>query len=346
MNWFKSTLAVTALGLAAALAQPASATTVLKLGHINKEDPFDNPTGAMAEVFKNLVESGTNGSVQVQVFPNGQLGKDGEMLAQEQAGVTQAGIHSSGGIAAAYPMIGVLDVPFAFPNISVTYKVFDGPFGKKLSDDIQKKTGLKVLGISDSGGFYAFTNSKHQIHSPADMKGLKIRTMGLDTHKALIKSMGGQPVAIAWAEVYTALQTGVADGQMNPIPVITFGKLDEVQKYLTLTGHLFTPYVFVINNKFYEGLTPQERHVVDYAARSAVVAGRGIARIIEASDHGLPALAKKMDVYTPTVEEKEEFRKAAQPAVEKVIAEKYGKEGTEMMKAFLAAIDQVSKEQD
>lgn len=346
MNWIKSTVTLAAIGLAAAFAAPApalAAPKVMKLHHLNNDDPFDNATGAMATVFKSLVESGTNGAVVVQTFPNGQLGKDAEVLAQEKAGVVQSGIHSVGGFASAYPMIGVLDVPFAFPDIATTYAVFDGPFGQKLSADIEKKTGMKVLGFGDSGGFFAFTNSKRQIKTPKDMEGLKIRTMGLDTHKTLVSSMGGQPAAIAWAEVYTALQTGVADGEMNPVPIISFAKFNEVQKYLTLTGHLFSPYVWVVNGKFWDSLTDQEKTVVSNAAKSAIVAGRGISRIIEASDKGLPALAKTMDVYTPTPAEKAEFRKATQPAVEKVIVEKYGAEGEEMMKAFLAAIDTAAK---
>jgi tripartite ATP-independent transporter DctP family solute receptor len=294
-------------------------------------------------VFKSLVESGTNGSVKVQTFPNGQLGKDAEVLQQVKAGVIQSGIHSVGGFASVYPMIGVLDVPFAFPNISVTYKVFDGPFGDKLAADIEAKTGLHVLGFGDSGGFYDFTNSKRQIKSVADMKGLKIRTQGLETHKTLVSSLGGQPVAIAWAEVYTALQTGVADGQMNPVPIIAFAKFNEVQKYLTLSEHLFSPYVWVMNQKTYDGLSDSEKAVVAYAARSAIVAGRGIGRVIEASSRGLPALSKEMEVYALTPEEKAQFRDIAQPAVKEVIVKTFGAEGEEMMNAFLAAIDEASK---
>jgi tripartite ATP-independent transporter DctP family solute receptor len=292
----------------------------------------------MASVFKSLVESGTNGEVKVQLFPNSQLGKDAEVLQQVKAGVVQSGIHSVGGIASVYPLIGVLDVPFAYPNISSTYKVFDGPFGQQLSADISDKTSLKVLGYGDSGGFFAITNSKHPVHSPADMKGLKVRTMGLDTHKAVIESLGGQPTAIAWSEVYTALQTGVADGQMNPVPIVAFAKFDEVQKYMTLTGHLFTPYVWVINADFYGSLSEQEKGVVDYAARSAIVAGRGLARVIEASDRGLPALEKRMEVYTPSADERAAFRAASQPVVKQVIAEQFGAEGEAMMNAFLDAI--------
>jgi tripartite ATP-independent transporter DctP family solute receptor len=346
MRLVRSLLTVAAVVGVAAVAlqpQPAFAEKKLKLAHLNKNDPFDNATGAMASVFKSLVEAGTNGSVKVEVFPDGQLGKDNEVLQQVKSGIVQSSIASVGGIASVYPMIGVLDVPFAFPNISATYAVFDGPFGAKLAADITKKTGLGVLGFGDSGGFFAFTNSKRAIKSPDDMKGLKIRTMGLETHKAIVSNLGGQPVAINWAEVYTSLQTGVADGQMNPIPIIKFAKFDEVQKYLTLSNHLFTPYVWVINKRFYDGLTAQEKGVVDYAARSAIVAGRGISRIIEASDRGLPALAAKMQVYSPTAEEQARFRAAAQPAVLDYVKKTYGAEGEDMLKAFLAAIEDASK---
>ena len=343
MKWTKAVMAaVLTLGVALGATGQAEAQKIIKLHHLNNDDPFDNATGAMAQVFKSLVEAGTNGSVEVQTFPNGQLGQDAEVLQQVRAGVIQSGIHSVGGFASTYPMIGILDMPFAFPNISVTYKVFDGPFGEKLAADIEQQTGMKVLGFGDSGGFFAFTNSRRLIRSPEDLKGLKIRTMGLETHKRMVSSLGGQPTAIAWAEVYTALQTGVADGQMNPVPIISFAKFDEVQKYLTLSGHLFAPYVWVINKGFWDDLTPAEQDVVQYAARSAIVAGRGISRIIEASDRGLPALAKNMEVYTPTAEEKSAFREAAQPAVREYIVKTFGAKGEEMLNAFLDAIEKAS----
>ncbi len=320
------------------VAGTAVAAKTIKLHHLNKDDPFDNPTGAMATVFKSLVEAGTNGSVTVQTFPSGQLGKDKDVLQQVKAGVIQAGIHSVGGFASAYPLIGILDIPFAFSNISKTYEVFDGPFGKQLAADIEKKTGMHVLGFGDSGGFFHLTNSKRPIHTPADMAGVKIRTMGLDTHKAIITAMGGQPAAISWSEVYTALQTGVADGQMNPIPIIAFAKFQEVQKYLTLSGHIFAPYVWVMNAKFWDSLSDGEKNVVAYAAQSAIVAGRGMGRVIEASDRGLVALSKTMKVNTLTADEKEAFRKAAVPAVKKLIVEKFGSEGETLLNAFLDAV--------
>lgn len=338
------------LALAAALALPlaavpfaAQAQKTIKLSHLNKNDPFDNGTGAMAVVFKSLVESGTNGAVKVEIFPDGQLGKDNEVIQQVKSGVIQSSISSVGGIASVYPMIGVLDVPFAYPDIATTYEVFDGPFGKRLAADITRKTGLEVLGFGDSGGFFAFTNSKRPIKSPDDMKGLKIRTMGLDSHKTVVSSMGGQPVAINWAEVYTSLQTGVADGQMNPVPIVKFAKFDEVQKYMTLTNHLFTPYVWIVNKGFLDGLSAQEKEVVRAAAESAIVACRGINRIIEASERGLPALAQKMQIYAPTPAELAKFRALAQPAVKAQIAKAFGKEGETMLAEFLAAIDKAAR---
>ncbi len=116
-----STIIMISLFAVMAVSGSALAAKTIKLHHLNKDDPFDNPTGAMATVFKSLVEAGTNGSVMVQTFPSGQLGKDKDALQQVKAGVIEAGIHSVGGFASVYPLIGILDIPFAFPNIIKTY---------------------------------------------------------------------------------------------------------------------------------------------------------------------------------------------------------------------------------
>lgn len=334
--------AALALGMSA---MPVYAEKVLKISHLNPGDPFNNNSGAMTSVFKSLVEAGTNGSVKVQIFSDGQLGKDNEVIEQTRTGVIQSNISSSGGVAQFYPLIGVFDLPFAFPNISVVHDVMDkdSSFGQKLSADIEKKTGLKVLGMLDSGGYFAITNSKKPIKQMEDMKGLRIRTMTLPTHEAIISSLGGKPTPLPWAEVYTALQTGVADGQMNPVPIIAFAKFDEVQKYLTLTQHIITPYVWFINMDFYNSLTDDEKEVVDYAAKAAVVAGRGISRIIEASSRGLPHLSKKLEVNSISAVERKKFASVSQPAVKSLISEKFGAEGIDMLEVMQKSIDKVSK---
>ncbi len=342
-NALKFTVFAAAIALAVAV-PPAHAEKVLKISHLNPGDPFKNNSGAMTSVFKSLVEAGTNGSVKVQIFSDGQLGKDNEVIEQTRVGVIQSNISSAGGVAQHYPLIGVFDLPFAFPNIAVVHEVMDldSPFGRKLAADIEHKIGLKVLGLLDSGGYFAITNSKQPIRTLDDMKGLRIRTMTLPTHETIISSLGGKPTSLPWPEVYTALQTGVADGQMNPIPIIAFAKFDEVQKYITLTQHIITPYVWFINKSFYDSLTDDERYVVDYAAKTAVIAGRGISRIIEASSQGLPHLAKKMEVNSVSAAELERFASVSQPAVRSLIQQKFGAEGAEMLKAMEASIQAAS----
>ena len=316
---------------------------MLKLAHINPQDPFENPTAPIAAVFKNMVEARTNLKIKVEIYPAGVLGKERESMEQVQQGVIQSYIASGTGIAQFYRAYDVTNIPFAFNSYAVAYEVYDGPFGQEMSEDIRKKTGFKVLGYGESGGFFQISNSKRPIKSPADMKGLKIRTMSIPLHMGIVDSLGGAATPIAWAEVYTALQTGVVDGQMNPIPIINTAKLYEVQKYLTLTNHLYAPYVWVLNDKWYQALTPSEKEIVLDAAKTAIIAGRGLNRIIESSDKGLPVIAKKTEIYTPTSDELAQFKKLAIDGAQKIVAEKLGDEGKAWADKFLKATAEAEK---
>lgn len=334
------TLTIAAVA-AAAFSLPAMAADVtMRIGHLNPADPFQSHSGTMTSVFKSLVESASNGEIEIQLFPNGQLGKDNEVIDQVSAGIVEASISSSGGLAQHYPLVGVFDIPFAFPNIGVASRVIDknSSFGQKFVADMEAKTGMKVLGLIDSGGFFAFTNSERPITKVEDMDGLRIRTMTLPTHEAIVSSLGGAPTPLPWAEVYTALQTGVAHGQMNPIPVIAFAKFDEVQKYLSVTNHIITPYVWLVNRDFYDGLSAEHREIIDWASEVATDAGRSMSRVIEASDGGLPHLMKKMEVNVVAADEQARFAEAAQPAVRSLIEEKFGAEGVEMLEALMTSV--------
>ena len=330
------------LAVACISAQAYAADVTIRVAHLNPDDPFKSHSGAMTAVFKSLVESNSNGAIEVQLFANGQLGKDNEVIEQVRSGLVESTISSSGGIAQHYPLVGVFDIPFAFPNIGVASRVItkDSAFGKKFVADLESKTELKVLGMLDSGGFFAFSNSKKPITSVADMEGLRIRTMTLPTHEAIVSSLGGQPTPLPWAEVYTALQTGVADGQMNPVPVIAFAKFDEVQKYLSITNHVITPYVWTMNQDFYDGLSDEHRNLINWAAEVATETGRAMSRVIEASDSGLPALAAKMEVNVVPPAEQVKFAEVAQPVVRALIEDKYGDEGKEMLEALLNSIEE------
>jgi len=290
-----------------------------------------------------MVEARTNLGIKVEIYAAGVLGKEREAMEQVQQGVIQSYIASGTGIAQFYKPYDVTNLPFALNSYAVAYEVFDGPFGQEMAEDIRKKTGFKVLGFGESGGFFQISNSKRPIKSPADMKGLKIRTMSIPLHMGVIESLGGAPTPIAWAEVYTALQTGVVDGQMNPIPIINTAKFYEVQKYITLTNHLYAPYVWVLTDKWYQALAQAEKEIILDAAKTALMAGRGLNRIIESSDKGLPVIAKKMEVYTPTPEEFAQFRKLSVEGAQKIISEKLGEEGKVWTDKFLKAIEAAEK---
>ncbi len=341
-----SRLLSTALAAGLALtALPATAEKVMKIGHLNVDDPFENPAGAFARVFKNIVESATNGEITIEIFPNGQLGKDFEIAQQVRDGVIQASLASVGGLASHYPKIGVIDVAFAFPHISTVYDVFDGPFGEALARDIEADLGdVKVLGFADTGGFFSITNSQKPVAKLDDLEGLRIRTMTLESHQTLINSLGAEAYPLAWAEVYSGLQTGVIDGQMNPIPIIANFNFEEVQGYLTLTEHLFTPYTILVNKGFYEGLSEEEQYILHYAAKSGIVASRGIARAIEASERGLPKLQEKMEIHALSPEDRDAFKQAAQPAVIELIKSAYGDKGEELLNLFLEEIDKAGEQ--
>jgi TRAP-type C4-dicarboxylate transport system substrate-binding protein len=201
---------------------------------------------------------------------------------------------------------------------------------------------MRVLGFVPQG-FFQFTNSQRPIKNPEDMKGLKMRTMNNPLHMDFMNSLGAAATPVAWAEIYTALQTGVVDGQHNPITVINIGKLYEVQKYVTLSNHMAGLYVWVINDGWFDALSPEEKVAVKGAAEAAVIAGRGLDRLIVATEKGLPAIAEKMEVYTPTAEELEQFRALAIPAAKAFFAETLGEEGTAWIDKYLAAIEDVKK---
>ncbi len=316
----------------------------LKLAHLNAQKPYEIPSAAIAAVFKASVEANSNGEIEVKIFDSGVLGKERETMIQVQNNIVQSYIASTGGMSTFYPLIDVTNIPFAFSSYSVGYKVYDGEFGKAMGEDIRKKTKLKVLGFGESGGFFAFTNSKRPIKGPDDLKGLKIRTMTVPLHQDIVKSLGGSPTAIAWAEVYTSLQTGVVDGQMNPISIINMAKFYEVQKYITLTNHLYAPYVWVMSDAFYTKLSADHRRIVEDAAKEAVLAGRGLSRLIDSTEKGLPVLQEKMQVYTPTSAELRAFREKTFPAAKAFLEKQYGKEGAQWTDRFLKAI--VAAEKD
>ncbi|MGE4220362.1 MAG: TRAP transporter substrate-binding protein DctP [Alphaproteobacteria bacterium] len=315
----------------------------LYLAHLNKNDATDNGTAAMAVAFKAALGSASETGIRVEIFPEGQLGNDPNVVELVRKGVIQSAISSVGGLSTLYPLIGVLDYPFAFRGIEDAYRVLDGPFGDRLRVDIQSRTDMAVLGFGDTGGLFVITNSKHPVRTPAEMAGLRIRAMGLPSHQSFLRSLGAEPVSVAWSELYSALQSGVADGQMNPPSIVRFGQLDEVQRYLTVTNHFYTPYVWVANASYLAGLDAAQRQAVEQAARAGIEASRKLARDKDAAGAGLNALARRLKVHELSESEIAAFRAKAQPTMAAFIAEKLGPDGVSLLDAFRAAIAEAEK---
>jgi tripartite ATP-independent transporter DctP family solute receptor len=177
-----------------------------------------------------------------------------------------------------------------------------------------EKTGLRNLAFAEVG-FRHFTNSKRPIHTPEDMKGLKIRVMETPLFVTMVEALGANPTPIAWTECYTALQSGVVDGEENPISTINFAKFQEVQKYLTLDGHVYGVDWFVMNNEFFESLPEDLQYIILDCAKISSGVGRGLQQL-NSSVVGLQALEEAgMEIYAPTEEEKALFKEAAQGPV-------------------------------
>lgn len=302
----------------AVVSAPAAEYT-MKLAHSNPEKDYSHLHSPLV-VFKNEVERRTGGHVKVIIYPNGTLGTQKAMLEQLIRGVIQAVSISEGGVAPFYPDIAALSIPYLFKEPDIAYEVLDGPLGDWFKEDMAKKVGIRPLAWGEDGGFRHFTDSKRMIKNPADMRGMKIRTMPVPAHLEMVKALGASPTPVSWSELYTALQTAVADGQENPIANIRIARLDEVQKYLTLDGHLYSVVAIFVNEKWFQSLPPEYRQAILRSARIAAQVTRYLSRVNENID--LDYLRSKgMQVYAPTAEEKAQFQEATREPVLRVLKE-------------------------
>ena len=289
----------------------AEKTYVMNFAFQMPNDIYNSNEASFANAFKVHVEAASNGRIQVELFPGGVLGKERENFVNVKNNVIQATLSSVGGIAQFYQPIAVVDIPFAFKNHNVAWKVYDGWFGQELRADILAKTGVRALVTTETGGFFALTNNKREIRTPKDMLGLKFRTMENQGHIRMISLLGASAVPIAWLELYTSLQTGVIDGQMNPLPTILIGKLEEVQKYVTVTNHLYGTDWFMVNDQWFTSLPKDLQQIVLDAAEIANIADRGAQRLLDVQ--AIEKLtAAGLKIYTPTSEERQLFKEMVQ----------------------------------
>ncbi len=300
--------------------QPAE-PVAFALAWAETADPEGHNLSKAAYTFKDEVEKLSGGRMTVTLYPAAQLGDAASMLTQVEAGTLETCMSISNGQFASsyYSDLGFLDIPYLFNNSDEAYEMLgnDTDFFKELQADISEKTGIRPLGFMNEG-LRHITNSKREIKAPADLKGLKIRTMSVAAHMEMFKAMGASPTNVSWGELYTALQTGLVDAQENPIANCVYISAWEVQKYLTLDGHVCLCGLFCMNNDFYNGLDDALKAVVDQAAAAASKAEYDFFKAGEArnlqilKDHG-------MIVTELTAEQIDAFRQACQPQVIKYL---------------------------
>jgi tripartite ATP-independent transporter DctP family solute receptor len=252
----KSTFAISAV-LSAGLAFAASAETVIKIGH-GAAESFHMHRALLK--FEELVETGSNGEIDVQIFPSSQMGPDREMIEGVQTGVLEMAIPPSSFFAGWDPAFAVIELPYMYASKNIAFDVLDGAAGDSMLARVENQ-GLVGLGWLELG-VRNVTNNVRPIASPQDLEGVKLRTMKVPAHVATFESLGANPTPMNFGEVYSALQQGVIDGQENPLAIITSQRFYEVQKYLSTTGHVFAVYMPVVSKPFFDSLSAEHQQLI------------------------------------------------------------------------------------
>lgn len=298
------------LPLGAAQAQDIKERTI-KFSFLNEKD---HPQGQGAQKFAELVAAKSGGKIKVRLFPGGTLGGDLQTVSALQGGTVEMTVLNAGLLSGQVKDFGALDLPFLFDNAKEADAVVDGPFGKKLFDKLQEK-GLIGLGYWDLG-FRNLTNNKRPVAKLEDIQGLKVRVVQSPVYIDLFNTLGANAVPMPFPEVYTALEQKAIDGQENPVTTILSSKFNEVQKYLTLTRHIYNPQALIFSKKIWDQLSPAERKLISEAAQEAQSYQRKLSRDKEAL--ALEQLKKSgMQVNELPASELAKIRAKVKPVVDK-----------------------------
>jgi len=270
---------------ATALSAPVMAQTVLKIGYATTQASH---YGVGSTVFCDEVEKGTQGRYKCQQFPSSALGGEREMIEAVQLGTLDLVNTSTGPVGNFVPEVKIVDIPFLFRDYDHARRVLDGPIGQDLLSKFPSK-GLVALAWTENG-FRHMTNNKRAIVKPDDASGLKMRTMENKVHMDGYKAFGIQPTPMAFPEVYGALQQGTVDGQENPIPVILASKFSQVQKHLSLTGHVYSPALIITSPRLMNKLSDADKKVFYEAAKMAAAAQRK--KVNDDENNGIAQLEK------------------------------------------------------
>jgi len=294
------------IGVSSAFAQSGD-KIVIKIGYGTAGGPIHE--GAL-ELKKRL--QAANSRLDVQVFPGGALGSEGEIIGQLQTGMTDMLMTTTGPLGQQNPIYYVLETPYIFINYAQVDKVLDGPAGAKLLKGLDAK-GLVGLAFWENG-FREMTNNARPIKAPADLKGLKMRTQQNRLHMKYFSDLGANPTPLPFTEIYNSLATKMVDGQENPLSLIATNKFYEQQKYVSLTDHVYSSVPVYYSKSRWDKLPPDVQKLVKDTVYDMRLWQRKLGR--DQQKAYVSEISKKSEVIELTDAEKAAFQKAAEPAFE------------------------------
>ncbi len=322
---FRSLTVVSAVALSVAMSGGALAQTVLNFALATAQNSHYS-MGVQA--FGKKLSELSGGKYEIREQAAGVLGGERDLIEGLQIGSVELVVSSTGPLGNFVPETLVLDLPFLFKDYAAARSILDGEIGQELLDKVSENN-LVALAWTENG-FRHVTNSSRPINTPADLEGLKIRTMENPVHMEIFRAAGASPIPMAFPEVFAALQQNVIDGQETPIPVITASKFWEVQSNLTLTGHGYSPAIILASPSLWDGLSDEEKGWFREAAKVAVEATR--AKVESDEANGVELLRKNGMNVVENVD-KAAFQKAVAPVYDTFKA----KYGDEMLKRIQAA---------
>ena len=302
---------------------------------VGHAQPESNPRYISMEKFAADVAEKTNGHVTVEVFGNGQLGTEKEMLEQVVQGVTQG---MRGGQFDFSPRLLMFTLPFLTNTREEVTALLQSDLAKKVSAEAEATTGTVIINLCDAGGYRQFSNNTRPITKPEDLKGLKMRTNGMKTIDMTFQAMGANTVSVPYADLYMGLKTSIADGQENPWVNVQGMKFYEVQKYFTQVNYQFHPDPFYVNAEWWNALPEEFRTIL---SECATAMGEYNDQLIDQNSDAAKQVVidAGCEVYIPTAEELAAFQEACQPVYAQAVAEGIcTQEELDEMLAIVAAV--------
>ena len=319
----------------------------MTVSHYTITDTEVSGIAASLLYFENMVETRSDGSIDVKIFGNSSLGGVQEVTRQTVNGDTvQSSIAYGGVFATFFPKYQLMYSPYLFENYRSAWAFMDSDYFAEFMDEARQETGLRHLGIyDDGGGFVAFTNNKRLIKNPEDMEGLRIRTEGGNAAQlAMMEALGAEAVPLPWGDVTTALASGVADGQFNAPYVNAFAKFWEVNDYSSWIKFMFNTAVWSVSDEWFKTLPEKEQNIILTTAEEAIDMARGINAQQSLLDWE-KSKEEFEDTYNPPPEVMNEWKETLRPAFYEWVTEDFGI-AEEEVDEFWNKAEEISNEVD